>query len=137
MNLLINAGGVTISDEVQTGFNRCGESFWGFQMKNNNVIPDMVTIAKGMGNGVGIIGAVICRRSIAEAFTTKMFFNTYGANPVACAAAREVLKVMDDEKIRENCAVQGLLFKKRLTELCEKISASIKRSARNRTISRS
>ena len=124
--LVSKAGGVTISDEVQTGFNRCGESFWGFQMKNNDAIPDMITIAKGMGNGVGIIGGIICRRSIAEAFTTKMFFNTYGANPVACAAAREVLKVMDDEKIRENCAVQGLHFKKRLTELCEKYPQALK-----------
>lgn len=49
-------GGVTIADEVQTGFNRCGETFWGFQMSHNNVVPDIVTIAKGMGNGVGIIG---------------------------------------------------------------------------------
>ncbi len=63
-----------IADEVQTGYGRCGESFWGFEMSNNRAIPDMVTIAKGMGNGVGIIGGVICRRSIAEAFSKKMFF---------------------------------------------------------------
>lgn len=124
--LVNKAGGVTISDEVQTGYNRCGESFWGFQMKNNDVIPDMITIAKGMGNGVGIIGGVICRRSIAEAFTSKMFFNTYGANPVACAAAREVLKVMDDEKIRENCEIQGRLFNEGLNKLCEKYPQALK-----------
>ena len=75
--LVKKCGGVTISDEVQTGYNRCGEAFWGFQMKNNDVIPDMITIAKGMGNGVGIIGGVLCRRSIAEAYTNKMLFNTY------------------------------------------------------------
>jgi len=68
-------------------------------MKNNNAIPDIITIAKGMGNGVGIIGATVCRRGIAEAFTKKMFFNTYGANPVASAAARAVLKVMKEENI--------------------------------------
>jgi len=112
--------GVTIADEVQTGYGRCGESFWGFQMKHNNAIPDMITIAKGMGNGVGIIGGVICRRSIAEAFTSKMFFNTYGANPTASAAARAVLKVIRDEDIVGNCNRQGLLFTQKLTELCNK-----------------
>ena len=102
--LVNKAGGVTMADEVQTGYNRCGESFWGFQMKHNDAIPDMITAAKGMGNGVGIIGAVISRRSIAEAFCDKMFFNTYGSNPLACAAARAVLQVMDEENILENCA---------------------------------
>jgi alanine-glyoxylate transaminase/(R)-3-amino-2-methylpropionate-pyruvate transaminase len=115
------AGGVTISDEVQTGYGRCGESFWGFQMANNDTIPDMVTMAKGMGNGCGIIGAVACRRSIADAFAKKMFFNTYGANPVACAAARGVLQVIEEEKIIENCGKQGALFNKRLSALCKEL----------------
>ena len=111
-------GGVTISDEIQTGFNRCGESFWGFQMKHNNTIPDMITVAKGMGNGVGIISAVICRRSIAEAFATKMFFNTYGANPIACAASRSVIKVMKEENILINCRTRGRQFTERINKLC-------------------
>ena len=98
------AGGVCISDEVQTGYGRCGETFWGFQMKHNDAIPDMITAAKGMGNGVGIIAAVICKRSIAESFSKKMFFNTYGANPTASAAARAVLRVMEEDKILENCS---------------------------------
>jgi alanine-glyoxylate transaminase/(R)-3-amino-2-methylpropionate-pyruvate transaminase len=119
-DLIHQYGGITIADEVQTGYNRCGQSFWGFEMDNNDVIPDMVTIAKGMGNGTGIIGAVICKRSIAEAFSTKMFFNTYGGNPMSCQVAREVLSIMDDEDILGNCQKQGKLFKKRLTELCEK-----------------
>jgi alanine-glyoxylate transaminase/(R)-3-amino-2-methylpropionate-pyruvate transaminase len=87
-------------------------------MKNNNVVPDMVTMAKGMGNGCGIIGAVACRRGIADAFAHKMFFNTYGANPVACAAARGVLQVIEEENILENCNKQGNLFKKRLSQMC-------------------
>ncbi len=119
-DLISSKGGVTISDEVQTGYGRCGESFWGFQMKHNNVIPDMITIAKGMGNGVGIIGAVICKRSIAAAFTSKMFFNTYGSNPYSCSAARAVLEVMDEDNIMENCKNQGKLFNKELNKLCEK-----------------
>jgi alanine-glyoxylate transaminase / (R)-3-amino-2-methylpropionate-pyruvate transaminase len=124
--LVTKHGGVTIADEVQTGFCRSGETFWGFEMHNNKVIPDMITIAKGMGNGVGIIGAVICKRSIAEAFTTKMFFNTYGSNPIACAAGREVLRVIKDEKILENCNKQGEIFKKGLTELCNKYPEAYK-----------
>ena len=80
----------------------------------------MITIAKGMGNGVGIIDAVVCKRSIAEAFTNKMFFNTYGANPMSSAAARAVIQVMKEDKIMENCNKQGKLFKKELTKLCEK-----------------
>ena len=119
--LIKRQGGVTIADEVQTGFGRCGESYWGFQMKNNNVIPDMITISKGMGNGVGIIGAVICKRHIAEAFTSKMFFNTYGSNPVACAASREVLKVIDEEKMIQNCKKQGKMFKRKLNKLCREL----------------
>lgn len=112
-------GGVTIADEVQTGYGRCGEGFWGFDMKHNNAIPDIITIAKGMGNGVGIIGGVICRRSIADAFSTKMFFNTYGSNPVACAAAVTVLDVIKEENLIENCRIQGERFNKKISKLCK------------------
>ena len=117
-DLVKRNGGVTVADEVQTGYGRCGEKFWGFQLSNNNVVPDMITIAKGMGNGVGIIGAVVTRKSIAEAFDKKMFFNTYASNPVACAAARAVLKVFKEEKIQENCLKQGERFNKKLKKLC-------------------
>ncbi len=119
-DIVHSAGGVTISDEVQTGYGRTGESFWGFQNKHNDVIPDMVTMAKGMGNGVAIIGAVACKRSIGEAFTEKMFFNTYASNPIACAAANAVLDVMDDDKILDNCEKQGLLLKEKMLALCDK-----------------
>lgn len=119
-DLVNKHGGVTIADEVQTGYGRCGESFWGFEMSNNNVIPDMVTIAKGMGNGVGIIGGVICRRSIAEAFSEKMFFNTYASNPVACSIASTVLEVIEEENIIDNCRKQGNRFNEKLSTLCDK-----------------
>jgi len=119
-DMVKNAGGVTISDEVQTGYGRTGESFWGFQNKHNDVVPDMITIAKGMGNGVAIIGAVVCKRSIADAFTDKMFFNTYGSNPTACAAANAVLEIMDEENIMDNCYKQGKLLNKNMSELCLK-----------------
>ena len=68
----------------------------------------MITCAKGMGNGVGIIAAVITRKSIADSFAKKMFFNTYGGNPTSCAAARAVLRVIKEENILQNCGARGL-----------------------------
>lgn len=120
-------GGIVISDEVQTGLGRCGKGFWGFQSNNDSdkmncqtPIPDMITIAKGLGNGIGIIGAVICKRSIAEAFTKKMFFNTYSGNPLACASACAVLETIEKENLQENCLIMGNLFKKEAQKLCHK-----------------
>jgi alanine-glyoxylate transaminase/(R)-3-amino-2-methylpropionate-pyruvate transaminase len=114
------AGGVTIADEVQSGVCRTGETWWGFQNKHHgDVEPDMITIAKGLGNGYGIIGAVVSKRSIADAFCDKMWFNTYGGNPIACAAAREVLNIMDDEKVLDNCGKQGKLLNDHVSKLCD------------------
>lgn len=120
-DMVNQAGGVTIADEVQSGVCRTGETWWGFENKHHgNVEPDMITIAKGLGNGYGIIGAVVSRRSIAESFCDKMWFNTYGGNPIACTAAREVLKIMDDENVLANCNKQGKLLNKEVNKLCEK-----------------
>ena len=83
-----------------------------------NAIPDIITIAKGMGNGLGIIGAVISKRSIADAFSNKMFFNTYSGNPVAVSASLGVLEVIRKENTIKNCNKMGLLFKKELDRLC-------------------
>lgn len=118
-NIINTHGGVTIADEVQSGYGRCGEKFWAFQMKHNDVIPDIVTTAKGMGNGVGIIGAVISKKSIADAFSNKMFFNTYSGNPVACTAALNVLKVFEEEDILNNCYKQSILFKNKIGLICK------------------
>ena len=101
------------------GYGWCGDAFWGFQLANNDVVPDMVAIAKGMGNGVGLLGAVVARRSIAEAFTDKVFFNTYGSNPFSCAVGNEVLRVIDEENITQNCKQQGYFLKTHLGRLCE------------------
>ncbi len=98
------AGGVCISDEVQTGFGRMGSHYWGFQA--HDAEPDIVVLGKGMGNGFPI-SAVVCRREIAQSFTQVRFFNTYGSNPVAVAAARSVLKVIDDEGLQANAQARG------------------------------
>jgi len=104
-------GGVCIADEVQTGFGRTGEHYWGFQ--NYGVIPDIVTMAKGIGNGVPL-AAVTTRREIAEALTSRIHFNTFGGNPVSIAAGLAVIDVIDEEGLQENarkvgaCLLQGL-----------------------------
>jgi alanine-glyoxylate transaminase/(R)-3-amino-2-methylpropionate-pyruvate transaminase len=98
------AGGLCISDEVQTGFGRMGSHYWGFEA--HGAMPDLVVIGKGMGNGLPIAG-VVCRREIAESFTRVRFFNTFGGNPVAVAAARSVLKVIAEERLQANAAARG------------------------------
>jgi alanine-glyoxylate transaminase / (R)-3-amino-2-methylpropionate-pyruvate transaminase len=110
-------GGLCIADEVQTGFGRTGEHYWGFQ--NYGVVPDIVTMAKGIGNGVPL-AAVTTRREIAEALSRRTHFNTFGGNPVSMAAGLAVLEVIDEEELQENARVVGKHFLtglKRLQEL--------------------
>jgi alanine-glyoxylate transaminase / (R)-3-amino-2-methylpropionate-pyruvate transaminase len=92
-------GGVLIVDEVQSGFGRTGDTFWAFEA--HDVVPEIVVMAKGIGNGFPL-GAVVAKREVAESLASKYFFNTYGANPVSCAAGRAVLRVIDDERLQEN-----------------------------------
>ena len=107
-------GGLCISDEIQTGFGRTGEHFWGFE--GSGVVPDIVTMAKGIGNGVPL-GAVTTRTEIAEAMTQRVHFNTFGGNPVSMAAALAVLEVIEEEGLQENALVVGAQFKRGLEEL--------------------
>jgi alanine-glyoxylate transaminase/(R)-3-amino-2-methylpropionate-pyruvate transaminase len=97
-------GGVCISDEVQTGFGRTGEHFWGFE--NYAVTPDIVTMAKSFGNGAPL-AAVTTRREIAETLTQRIHFNTFGGNPVSMAAGLAVLDVIEEEGLQENARVIG------------------------------
>ena len=99
-----DAGGLCIADEVQTGFGRTGENYWGFQ--NFGVTPDIVTMAKGIGNGVPL-AAVTTRMEIARSLTQRIHFNTFGGNPVSMAAGLAVLDVIDEEGLQENCRVVG------------------------------
>ena len=107
-------GGLCIADEVQTGFGRTGESFWGFQ--NYGVVPDIVTMAKGIGNGVPL-AAVTTRREIAEALAQRIHFNTFGGNPVSMAAGLAVLDVIEEEGLQENARVVGGQLMRGLREL--------------------
>ena len=107
-------GGLCIADEVQTGFGRTGDHYWGFQ--HWDVVPDFVTMAKGLGNGVPI-GAVTTRMDIAKSLTQRIHFNTYANNPVSMAAGLAVLDIIDEDGLQENCRVLGARFKSGLEKL--------------------
>ncbi len=97
-------GGLCIADEVQTGFGRTGAPYWGFE--NFDVVPDIVTMAKGFGNGVPL-AAVTTRREIAERLAERLHFNTFGGNPVSMAAGLAVMEVIEHEGLQENARVVG------------------------------
>jgi alanine-glyoxylate transaminase / (R)-3-amino-2-methylpropionate-pyruvate transaminase len=97
-------GGLCVADEVQTGFGRTGDHYWGFQ--NYGVIPDIVTMAKGIGNGVPL-AAVTTRAEIAQALTSRIHFNTFGGNPVSMAAGLAVLEVIEEDGLQENARRVG------------------------------
>eukprot|EP00252_Welwitschia_mirabilis_P002772 TRINITY_DN12752_c0_g1_i2.p1 TRINITY_DN12752_c0_g1~~TRINITY_DN12752_c0_g1_i2.p1 ORF type:complete len:391 (+),score=61.33 TRINITY_DN12752_c0_g1_i2:126-1298(+) len=112
-----DAGGVCIADEVQTGFGRTGSHYWGFETQG--VIPEIVTVAKGIGNGLPL-GAVVTTPEIASVMKQKIQFNTFGGNPVCSAGGLAVLKVLDKEKRQEHCAAVGSHLLDRLRALQEK-----------------
>ncbi|XXG39922.1 hypothetical protein AAC387_Pa01g0761 [Persea americana] len=108
------AGGLCIADEVQSGFARTGSHFWGFEA--HGVVPDIVTMAKGIGNGIPL-GAVVTTPEIAQVLTHRSYFNTFGGNPVCTAAGHAVLKVLEKEKLQENAHVVGSYLIDRLKSL--------------------
>ncbi|URE38991.1 Aminotransferase class-III [Musa troglodytarum] len=110
-------GGLFIADEVQAGFARTGSHFWGFEA--HGVVPDIVTSAKGTGNGIPI-GAVVTTPEIAQVLTQRSYFNTFGGNPVCTAAGHAVLKVIEKEKLQENALVVGSYLKDQLKALQDK-----------------
>jgi 4-aminobutyrate aminotransferase-like enzyme/Ser/Thr protein kinase RdoA (MazF antagonist) len=99
------AGGVCVADEVQTGFGRAGSHFWMFETQG--AAPDIVTMGKPIGNGHPM-GAVVTTREIAAAFANGMeYFNTFGGNPVSCAAGLAVLEAIREEGLQENARTTG------------------------------
>lgn len=98
------AGGLCIADEVQAGFGRTGTHFWGFETQG--VIPDIVTMAKGIGNGCPL-AAVVTTPAIARALAERIHFNTFGGNPVSCAQGLAVLEVIEREALQANALAMG------------------------------
>lgn len=107
-----------ICDEVQAGFGRCGSHMWAFQLAGSDVLPDIVTIGKPMGNGFPV-SAVITTPQIAAAFKNigTEYFNTFGGNPASCAAALAVLDEMEDRKLVENAKIVGDFILKQMQRL--------------------
>ena len=111
------AGGLCISDEVQVGCGRMGKTFWGFQL--HNVVPDIVTIGKPLGNGHPL-AAVACTQEVANKFANRMeYFNTFGGNPVSCAIGAEVLGTVKREGLQQNALVVGEFLKDELKKLAK------------------
>ena len=109
------AGGLCVADEVQGGFGRFGTHFWGFEF--DDVIPDIVTMGKPMGNGHPL-AAVVTRPEIAVALADQTgYFNTFGGNPVSCAAGLAVLNVIEKEGLQQNAHEVGEYLKVGLKEL--------------------
>jgi alanine-glyoxylate transaminase/(R)-3-amino-2-methylpropionate-pyruvate transaminase len=113
------AGGVCIADEVQAGFGRTGTHYWGFETQG--VLPDIVTMAKGIGNGCAL-AAVVTTPKIAQALASRIHFNTFGGNPVVCAQGRAVLQVIDAEGLQANSLKIGAQLKAGFAKLAQKHS---------------
>jgi alanine-glyoxylate transaminase/(R)-3-amino-2-methylpropionate-pyruvate transaminase len=110
-------GGLCIADEVQTGFGRTGTKFWGFE--NWGVTPDLVAMAKGIGNGAPL-GACVTRPEIAAVMKNRLHFNTFGGNPVSVTQGLATLEVIDGENIQEKALRVGAHLKDRLREVQER-----------------
>ena len=112
------AGGLLICDEVQSGFGRSGSHFWAHQRQG--VTPDVVTMGKPMGNGHPVAGLVTTSEIMARFRKSFRYFNTFGGNPVSCAAAMAVLDELQERNLQVNAAKIGQLAHARLTALAAK-----------------
>ena len=110
-------GGICIADEVQGGFGRTGTHYWAHQ--NWGVVPDGITMAKGIGNGIPL-GAFTTTPEISEAMTRRIHFNTFGGNPISMTQGLATLEVIDEEGLRQNALEVGGYLKDRLLELQDK-----------------
>lgn len=109
------AGGVFIADEVQGGFGRTGHHWWSHQ--GENVVPDIVTLGKPMGNGHPLAGVIVSSELLDSFGEWSMYFNTFGGNPVSCAVGMAVLNVLQEEKLLENAVETGRFVANGLKEL--------------------
>lgn len=115
-NIVKQYGGDFIADEVQTGWGRTGKKWFGIE--HWEVVPDIITSAKSMGNGHPI-GVTIAKPEIADSFQG-MTISTFGGNPVTSATAKAVIDVIEEDDLRTNAAVVGQYFRDKLNELQKK-----------------
>src|SRR5207248_4266039 len=112
-------GILMICDEVMAGFGRTGE--W-FAINHWNVVPDIITMAKGLTSAYVQLGAVGMRRGIADAFKDKVFYGglTYNSHPLACATALATLQVYEDDKLIENARKMGVVMRQLMDDLARR-----------------
>jgi len=110
-------GGLCIADEVQAGFGRTGSHYWGFE--SQGVQPDIVVMAKGIGNGFPL-AAVVTTPEIAASLTSRIHFNTYGGNPFISRVGRAVIEAIDADGLQANCASTGGFLLDELSKLADK-----------------
>ncbi|PTT95640.1 aspartate aminotransferase family protein [Pseudomonas sp. HMWF031] len=103
-------GWLMMLDEIQTGIGRTGQ--W-FAFQHEGIVPDVMTLAKGLGNGIPI-GACLARGKAAELFTPGSHGSTFGGNPLACRVACTVLDIIEEQQLRENARIQGERLLERL-----------------------
>ncbi len=104
---LDNRGILYISDEVQTGWGRTGDHFWGYQA--HDLVPDMITFAKGVGNGVALAG-VVARAEIMDTINV-LNFSTFGGNPLVSAAGLATIDYLLEHDLQHNAKVMGDRFR--------------------------
>lgn len=112
------AGGLFIADEVQSGFARSGEKLWGYQ--RHGVDPDIVTMGKPMGNGYPVAGIAVSADAVSAFGHDMRYFNTFGGNTVAMAAAQATFDVIRDEKLLDNAARTGALIRNGIAEIAKR-----------------
>ncbi|MDQ1130716.1 aspartate aminotransferase family protein [Microbacterium sp. SORGH_AS_0888] len=117
IELVQSHGGVFIADEVQPGFARTGEQFWGFA--RHGLVPDIITTGKPMGNGFPVAGMIARVGTLTPFSSSRPYFNTFGGNPVAIAAAQAVLDTIRHEELQQHALRTGELFRSALRELAE------------------
>ena len=113
---LSNRGILFISDEVQTGWGRTGEHFWGYQA--HGIVPDMLTFAKGVGNGITLAG-VVARAEIMDSITV-LNFSTFGGNPLSAAAGIATLRTVQEEGLQANAKAMGARFAAAMAPVAER-----------------
>ena len=116
-DIIRKKGGICVADEVQGGFGRTGTKFWAFE--NWDVTPDVVTMAKGIGNGAPL-GAMATRPEISATLANRIHFNTFGGNPVCMTQGLATLEVIDADNIQANALKVGTHLKNRLLELAQR-----------------
>jgi 4-aminobutyrate aminotransferase len=115
--VLDREGILFVSDEVQTGWGRTGEHFWGYQ--SHDITPDLLTFAKGLGNGLAI-GGVVARKEIMDCIQANSI-STFGGNPLAMAGALANLEYLLEADLQTNASKVGRYFKSALEDLGDRV----------------